>query len=89
MQDVHSAWERVCDRAGLEDLRVHDLRRTHGSWMLAGGADLQVISKALGHKDYSSTLVCARLDTAPIRKAVEKTVARLAPQPGALVRNAT
>jgi integrase len=74
------AWERVLDRAGIDDLRIHDLRRTHASWMLAGGADLTIIGKALGHKDHGSTLVYARLDLDPIRKHVESTVDALAPK---------
>ena len=74
------AWERILERADIEDLRIHDLRRTHGSWMLEGGADLMVIGKALGHKDISSTLVYARLDLDPVRKAVEKTARALSPR---------
>ena len=74
------AWERILERADIQDLRIHDLRRTHGSWMLEGGADLMVIGKALGHKDYSSTLVYARLDLDPVRKAVEKTARALSPR---------
>lgn len=78
--DPKKAWERVLSRAGIEDLRMHDLRRTHASWMLEGGADLTVIGKALGHKDFASTLVYARLDLDPVRKAVEKTARALSPK---------
>lgn len=71
------AWERVLDRAGIDDLRIHDLRRTHGSWMLSSGADLTTIGKALGHKDHASTLIYARLDLDPVRRAVEDAARRL------------
>ncbi len=81
LQEPKRAWERVLDRAGIEDLRVHDLRRTHASWMLAGGADLPTIAKALGHRDFHSTLVYARLDLDPVRKAVEATARALSPEP--------
>lgn len=80
-QEPKRAWARILDRAGIDDLRVHDLRRTHGSWMLAGGADLPTIAKALGHRDFHSTLVYARLDLDPVRKAVERTTRALGPKP--------
>lgn len=30
-------------------VRIHDLRHVHASWLLAGGADLQVVKQCLGH----------------------------------------
>jgi len=36
-------------RAGIKDLRWHDLRRTCGSWMLQDGVSIEVVSKWLGH----------------------------------------
>jgi len=44
--EMKSAWARVLDRAGLDDLRIHDLRRTLGSWQAAGGSSLLVIGKS-------------------------------------------
>ena len=61
--EVKRAWDRVLTRAGIENLRIHDLRRTHGSWMLEGGADVVTIGSVLGHKDVASTLVYARSGT--------------------------
>jgi integrase len=80
VQELKRPWDRILNRAGIDDLRIHDLRRTHASWMLAGGADLPTIAKALGHRDFHSTLVYARLDLDPVRKAVERTVQNLAPK---------
>lgn len=65
------AWRRVLDVAGIEDLRIHDLRRTLGSWQAATGASLPVIARSLGHKDLATTQVYARLDMAPVRASVE------------------
>ena len=58
--------------AALKDLRIHDLRRTHGSYMAATGASLVVIGASLGHKDVSTTAIYARLSVDPVRQAVEK-----------------
>src|SRR5208337_2797194 len=56
-------------------LRLHDLRRTLGSWQAIGGSSLPIIGKSLGHADGSSaTAVYARLNNAPVRKSMQKAV---------------
>jgi len=40
-----SAWARILERANITDLRIHDLRRTLGSWMAAAGTSLPIIGK--------------------------------------------
>lgn len=68
-----SAWKRILEAAGLENLRVHDLRRTMGSWQAAGGSSLGIIGKSLGHKPGSqATKVYARLNLDPVRDSMEK-----------------
>ncbi|WP_437201997.1 tyrosine-type recombinase/integrase [Planctomicrobium sp. SH664] len=73
----HVAWWRICKRAGLEDLRLHDLRRSLGSWQAAAGASLSVIGKSLGHKSQSATAIYARLNLDPVRQSVEAAVAAM------------
>ena len=34
---------------------MHDLRHAHASWLLAGGADLQVVKERLGHASIATT----------------------------------
>jgi integrase len=59
------------DGARLDDVRIHDLRRTLGSWQARTGASLVIIGKSLGHKSQQATAVYARLDTDPVRQAME------------------
>lgn len=56
---------------GLIDLRIHDLRRTVGSWMTQSGVELNTIREGLRHADVSTTLTYARLGADPAREAFE------------------
>jgi integrase len=69
--DPKKGWKRLLMRAGIENLRLHDLRRTLGSWQAKTGASLLVIGKSLGHKSLQSTSVYARLDLEPVRQSVQ------------------
>jgi site-specific recombinase XerD len=52
----NQVWEPARVQAGLTiRLRVHDLRHAHASWLLAGGADLQVVKERLGHGSIKTT----------------------------------
>ncbi|MGB9500382.1 MAG: tyrosine-type recombinase/integrase [Dissulfuribacterales bacterium] len=71
-------WKRILERAGIEDLRIHDLRRTLGSWQAITGASLPIIGKSLNHKNASTTQIYARLNLDPVRESVQRaTVAML------------
>ena len=52
------------------DLRLHDLRRTLGSWQAATGASLPIIGKSLGHSSIQATQIYARLNLDPVRESV-------------------
>lgn len=64
------AWSRILERAHLENLRIHDLRRTLGSWLAMSGASLPAIGRVLGHKDPRSTQVYARLQAEAVTATV-------------------
>lgn len=66
-----TAWKRILKRSGISDLRIHDLRRTMGSYLAINGANQYVIAQMLGHKDVRSTAIYARLNLAAVRKAAE------------------
>ena len=77
-EDPRRAWRTLLNRAGLADVRVHDLRRTLGSWQAAGGSSLAIIGKSLGHRAGSqATAVYARLELDPVRQSVEKASAAM------------
>ena len=76
--DPKKAWERVREHSGLADVRMHDLRRTLGSWQALSGTSLQIIGKSLGHKSMKATEVYARLTTDPVRESVEKATQEMA-----------
>jgi integrase len=49
-------WKPALRTAGLDfHVRMHDLRHAHASWLLAGGADLQVVKERLGHASIATT----------------------------------
>ncbi len=68
-------WARILKKADLENVRLHDLRRTMGSYQTIGGASTAIVGKTLGHKNPSSTAVYARMTLDPVRDAMEKAVA--------------
>lgn len=71
-------WKRILERAGIKDLKIHDLRRTFGSWQAITGSSLPIIGKSLSHKNVSTTAIYARLSLDPVRKSVQRaTVAML------------
>ena len=70
MVDFKKRWKQLIGRAGLQDLRQHDLRRTLGSWQAGQGVSLQIIGKSLGHKSAAATEIYSQLNLAPIRQAV-------------------
>lgn len=72
LEEPKGAWKRILQRAGIEDLRIHDLRRTLGSYQAITGANSFVIGKSLGHKSSAATERYARLHNDPVRESVEK-----------------
>lgn len=65
-------WQRILARAEVANLRIHDLRRTLGSWQARTGASLAIIGKSLNHKSPQATAIYVRLDLDPVRASVEK-----------------
>jgi integrase len=75
--NVAKPWKRIKTAAGLPDVRVHDLRRTLGSWLVAAGASLPLIGKALNHSQPTTTQTYARLQLDPVRLALEANAQKM------------
>lgn len=65
------------DDYSVTDVRIHDLRRTLGSWQARTGASLSVIGKSLNHKTHQATAIYARLDLDPVRQSVNTATAAI------------
>jgi integrase len=70
LAEPRKAWKRLLDRANITNLRIHDLRRTMGSWQAKTGASLSIIGKSLNHKSVQTTAIYARLDMDPVRDSM-------------------
>jgi hypothetical protein len=55
LKGLQPAWARIRTAAALEDVRLHDLRRTVGSWLVREGSSLHLVGAVLNHKDSKTT----------------------------------
>ena len=55
LKNLRLAWVRVRTAANLQDVRLHDLRRTVGSWLVHEGSSLHLVGAVLNHKDPKTT----------------------------------
>jgi integrase len=70
-------WEKVRAAAGLQDVRLHDLRHTFASYGAAGGLSLPLIAAILGHRDVKTTQQYAHLADSPVKAAADRTAAAI------------
>ncbi len=74
MEEPKKAWKTLLDKANLADVRLHDLRRTMGSYQTMTGASTIIVGKTLGHKSQTATAVYARMNLDPVRASMEAAV---------------
>ena len=77
LKNMKRAWDRIRVKAGIHDVRFHDLRRTVGSWLAGSGESLHLIGKVLNHRDVSTTAIYARLNLNPVRQALERNASKM------------
>ena len=55
LKECKKTMATVCRECGVENLHIHDLRRSLGTWMLSSGASIEEVSKTLGHSSIRTT----------------------------------
>lgn len=69
--NISKPWLRIRKKANIEDVRLHDLRRTVGSWLAQTGSSLHLIGRILNHSSQSTTAVYARFAQDHVRDALD------------------
>ena len=73
LTDLQRPWRRIRKQAGLEGVRIHDLRHSFASRALALGESLTMIGKLLGHTQVQTTARYAHL----ARDSIQTAAARI------------
>lgn len=71
LNELQHSWRRIRARAGLHDVRIHDLRHTFASTAVAAGQSLPMIGALLGHTQVQTTARYAHLASAPVKGAAD------------------
>ncbi len=79
LPDLQLYWMRICERAVLDDVRIHDIRHSYASRALALGEGLPTIGKLLGHRKVGTTARYAHL----MRDAEKEAATRVGDSIGA------
>jgi integrase len=75
---LQSAWEAIRDAAGLNDVRLHDLRHAFASVAVSSGMGLPIVGKMLGHTQAATTQRYAHLANDPVKAAVNSVAEKIA-----------
>ncbi|UZX11207.1 site-specific integrase [Methylocystis sp. MJC1] len=76
--DLKKPWQAVTRAAGLEGVRLHDLRHSFASFGAGASLGLPIIGKLLGHSQPATTARYAHLDADPLRRAADTIGATIA-----------
>lgn len=66
---IHKSWGRIKTKAGLPNLRIHDLRHQYASFLVNSGRTLYEVQQILGHSDPIVTMRYAHLSTKTLQDA--------------------
>ncbi|KPA20425.1 Transposase [Shimia sp. SK013] len=76
--NLQKPWSRIRKKAGIENVRIHDLRHTYASVAMKGGIDPFTLKEIMGHKNLSTTLRYAHLADDAVQSAAGQIANRLA-----------
>lgn len=76
--NLQKPWRRIRSLAGLEDVRIHDLRHSFASMAVGGGMSLPLIGALLGHSQPQTTQRYAHLSADPLKAASDAVGTRIA-----------
>jgi len=76
--NLRKPWYRIRKSAGIDRVRIHDLRHSFASVAAAGGLSLHMIGTLLGHTQMQTTARYAHLAADPVKAATERVGAALA-----------
>lgn len=79
LENPQVRWRSMLKRAGIENMRLHDLRRTFASYQAINGASNEIIGKALGDKSPAVIPIYARLTEAPVRQSIQAAADTILP----------
>jgi integrase len=81
---IQRVWQRIRKAAGLEEVRLHDLRHSYASVAVAGGDSLFLVGKVLGHRQSQTTERYAHVKDDPLIAVADRTSKRIADAMGLL-----
>lgn len=85
LKGLDVGWRTLRARAGLKDVRIHDLRHSYASRALALGESLPMIGKLLGHRQIETTARYAHLADDSVHASAERIAQSLAQDMGIIV----
>lgn len=77
LYDLRKPFVKACENAGIENLRIHDLRHSFATLAVLAGASLYDVQKLLGHQDIAMTQRYAHLADDGLKKATESVAVLL------------
>lgn len=77
LSELKGPWERIRNKAGLDGVRIHDLRHSWASQAAAAGLSLPFIGAILGHSESSTTARYSHLANDPLKAAADMVAERI------------
>jgi integrase len=76
--NLEKPWQSIRNTAGLDDVRLHDLRHAFASIAASSGMGLPIIGKMLGHSQAATTARYAHLASDPVKAAAAEVAGKIA-----------